>query len=204
MGKFISCGQCDKRYIKILCFSFGINILAAALIYIFIYITLIYLRFVTGVSLLKPLITYIGMTLCFIPELILKNKTKKNTDKNKISTNRMTGFIKYIYTDLSDKMKLKDYFHVGFFSLVLLLIDFIKIYLEKKENCDDAQYYFTELPVLLLISIYLYKLNFYRHQYVSIIFITISGFIQYVIKINYYYKSISDFKDIIIDLFFKY
>jgi hypothetical protein len=144
------------------------------------------------------------MALCFIPDLILKKKSqnKKETELTEINNSKNTkGFIEYIYNDLSDKVVCRDYVHIGFISLILLLIDFIKIYLQKKEKCEDAQYYFTELPFLLIISIYVYKINFYKHQYLSIIVLTFFGFIQYIIKILYYYKSTSDFIDIVIDLF---
>ena len=204
MGKYISCGNCDKRYFKILLLFFLINTIVVILTLTFIYITIVYLRFVTGVSLLKPLLTYIGMALCFIPDLILKKKSqnKKDPETTEINNNnKKKGFIEYIYNDLSDKIEGRDYIHIGFISLLLLLIDFIKIYLEKKENCEDAQYYFTELPFLLIISIYIYKINFYKHQYLSIIILTFFGIIQYIIKIVYYYQSTSNFKDIIIDLF---
>ena len=146
------------------------------------------------------------MALCFIPELILKKKSqnKNETEITEINDNRkMKGYIEYIYNDLSDKIEKRDYIHIIFISLVLILIDFIKIFLRKKEKCDDAQYYFTELPFLLIISIYFYNINFYKHQYLSIIILTFSGFIQYIIKILYYYKSTSNFIDIIIDFFCK-
>ena len=204
MGTFISCGKCDKRYFKILCLFFLLNIINLILYLIFLLITIVYLRLVTGVSLLKPLLTYIGMTLCFIPDLILKKKSqnKKSPEITEINNNKNNkGSIEYIYNDLSDKIESRDYFHIGIISLILILIDFIKIYLEKKENCEDAQYYFTELPFILIISMYIYNINFYRHQYLSIIILTFLGFLQYIIKILYYYKSTSKFKDIIIDLF---
>ena len=70
MGSFISCGKCDKRYFKILFLFFLLYTLIVILTVIFICVTLVYLRFVTGVALLKPLLIYIGMALCFIPELI--------------------------------------------------------------------------------------------------------------------------------------
>ena len=204
MGKFISCGKCDKRFFKLLFLFFLLNTIIVILTVIFICVTLVYLRFVTGVALLKPLLIYIGMALCFIPELILKKKSqnKNVTEITEINDNKSNkGFIEYIYNDLSDKIENRDYIHIGFISLVLILIDFIKIYLQKKENCEDAQYIFTELPFLLIISIYIYNINFYKHQYLSIIILTFFGFIQYLIKILYYYKSTSNFIDIIIDLF---
>ena len=194
MGKFISCGKCDKRYFKLLFFFILLNII----------IIILTGKYITNVFLLKPLLIYIGMALCFIPELILKKKSqnKNETEITEINDNRkMKGYIENIYNDLSDKIEKRDYIHIIFISLVLILIDFIKIFLRKKEKCDDAQYYFTELPFLLIISIYFYNINFYKHQYLSIIILTFSGFIQYIIKILYYYKPTSNFIDIIIDFF---
>ena len=200
MVKCISCGICDKRYFKIL--------LAIAFIYVFSFVIIFYLKNALDIDspLLKLFLTYIGMLLCFIPELILKkiSQNTKNKEKSKIKKNKkINGLIEYIYTDLSNRIKFKDYIYIGFISLMLLLIDFINIYIEKKDNFGDSQYYFTELPFLLIISIFVYKNNFYRHQYLSIIIITLFGLLQYIIRTQYYYKFTSKFKDILIDFLLK-
>ena len=203
MGSFISCGKCDKRYFKILFLFFLLSIIIAILTLIFIGVTLIYLRLVIGVALLKPLLIYIGMALCFIPELILKKKSqnKNETEITEIDNKNTKGFIEYIYNDLSDKIENRDYIYIGLVSLILILTDFIKIYIQKRENCENAQYYFTVLPFLLIISTYIYNINFYKHQYLSIVILTFLGFVQYIIKILYFFQSKSNFIDIIIDLF---
>ena len=153
-------------------------------------------------SVFKLFITYFGMFLFIIPELILKLKMKNSNSINSdIKKNKkLNGAIQYIYTDLSDKTTWKDYIHIGIISFILLLIDFIKIFIEKKTKCQNAEYFFTTLPFLLFISIFIYKTEFYKHQYISIIIITILGIYQYIIKITNYYKNSSDFLTIIFDL----
>ena len=51
-----------------------------------------------------------------------------------------------------------------------------------------------------MFSIIIFKTHFYKHQYISIIIITILGIYQYIIKIKNYYKSTSDFLSILYDL----
>jgi hypothetical protein len=131
------------------------------------------------------------MFLCIIPEIILKARTKnhKPEENNINKNNKLKGPIKLIYNDLSDKTTMKDYIHIGLISFLLLLIDFIKIYLERKEGRTNGEYYFVTLPFLLIISMCIYKIDFYKHQYISIIIITIFGIYEYVIKIIYYYNN---------------
>lgn len=197
MSNYISCRKCDKKYCLIYtghCF-----------IVIIIFILSLFLGnndILNSHSVFKLFITYFGMFLFIIPELILKLKMKnpisENSDINK--NKKLNGAIQYIYTDLSDKTTWKDYIHIGIISFILLLIDFIKIFIEKKTKCQNAEYFFTTLPFLLIISIFIYKTDFYKHQYISIIIITILGIYQYIIKISNYYKNSSDFLTIIFDL----
>ena len=96
------------------------------------------------------------MFLCIIPEIILKLRTKdhkpeeKNINKNK----KLNGPIKLIYNDLSDKTTFKDYIYISLISFLLLIIDFIKIFLEKKEGSTNSEYYFATLPFLLFCYLY--------------------------------------------------
>lgn len=197
MSNYISCRKCDKKYCLIYtghCFI--------VIIVFFLSLFLEDIDILNSHSVFKLFITYFGMFLFIIPELILKLKMKnpisENSDINK--NKKLNGAIQYIYTDLSDKTTWKDYIHIGIISFILLLIDFIKIFIEKKTKCQNAEYFFTTLPFLLIISIFIYKTDFYKHQYISIIIITILGIYQYIIKISNYYKNSSDFLTIIFDL----
>ncbi len=197
MSNYISCRKCDKKYCLIYtghCF-----------IVIIVFFLSLFLKdndILNSHSVFKLFITYFGMFLFIIPELILKLKMKNSNSINSdIKKNKkLNGAIQYIYTDLSDKTTWKDYIHIGIISFILLLIDFIKIFIEKKTKCQNAEYFFTTLPFLLFISIFIYKTEFYKHQYISIIIITILGIYQYIIKITNYYKNSSDFLTIIFDL----
>ena len=205
MGKYISCGKCDKNYFKIL---FGFILICICLIIVLSIFRIIKsnnLDFLNDVSLLIPLLSYIGMSLCFIPELILKKKIEKKDDEsNQINKSKRTiGFIKYIYNDLSDKVTWKDYIYIGLISLMLVVIDFMKIFIKKIAKTEESQYNFTELAFLLIISKFYYKMDFYKHQYLSIIIITLFGFIQYIIKTQYYYASTSNIINIILELIFQ-
>ncbi len=200
----ISCGKFDKRYFTIFFIFLILNIIIIIITCVFAYVSIIYLRFLSGLpSLLDPLLKYFGMFLCIIPELILKLRIKSsNNNKSKQITNskRVSGFIEYIYTDLSDTMKLRDYINLGLMSLLLLIIDFLRIFLKKKEYSSYSQYIFIELPFLLIISTYIYKIDYYKHQYVSLIVLIVCGLIQYIIKTAYYFKETSDLENVLIEL----
>ena len=216
MNNYISCRKCDKKYCLIYIGHFFIVLILLILSNFLITYnnndnsdnngnndnnSKDNLNF-SSHSVFKLFLTYFGMFLCIIPELILKFKTRNvNSENSDIKKNKkLNGAIQYIYTDLSDKTTWKDYIHIGIISFILLLIDFIKIYIEKEEDCANAEYYFTTLPFLLFISIFFNKTEFYKHQYISIIIITIIGIYQYVIKIIFYYNNSKEFFSIIIDL----
>ena len=199
----ISCGKCDKRYFKMFFLFLIVNIIILIMYVLFVYVTFINFNIITKSYLLKRFLKYFGMSLSFIPELILKYKTKSSNKQESIqinNRNNVNGFIEFIYTDLSDTMKFKDYLNIGFMCLLLLIIDFIKVFLGKREYSSDSQYTFIELPFLLLISAFVFKINYYKHQYLSIIVITVIGFIIYIIKTIYYYKETSDLENVMIEL----
>ena len=122
MNKYISCSECAKKYFLIYLRHIFIHIIE---ILLFINIGLFKandLKNFNDHSVFKLFITYFGMFLCIIPEIILKLKTKnhkseeKNINKNKI----------LIYNDLSDKTTFKDYIYIGLASFLLLVRDFKK------------------------------------------------------------------------------
>ena len=201
MNKYISCSKCEKKYFLIYLGHIFIHIIE---ILLFINIGLFKandLKNFNDHSVFKLFITYFGMFLCIIPEIILKLKTKnhKSEEKNINKNKKLKGPIMLIYNDLSDKTTFKDYIYIGLASFLLLVIDFIKIFLEKKEGSTNSEYYFATLPFLLFISIYFYKNDFYKHQYISIIIITIFGIYEYIIKLNHYYNNNYNFLNIIFD-----
>ena len=126
MINYISCRKCDKKYCLIYtghCF-----------IVIIVFFLSLFLKdndILNSHSVFKLFITYFGMFLFIIPELILKLKMKNSNSINSdIKKNKkLNGAIQYIYTDLSDKTTWKDYIHIGIISFILLLIDFIKIFI---------------------------------------------------------------------------
>ena len=201
MNNYISCRKCDKKYCLIYIGHFFILIIVIILSFFLINNENKDFDF-NSHSVFRLFLTYFGMFLFIIPELLLKLKTKNvNSENSDINRNKISNSaIQYIYNDLSDKTTWKDYIHIGIISFILLFIDFIKIFTEKKEKCQMNEYYFTTLPFLLFTSKFIYKTEFYKHQYISIIIITILGIYQYIIKINNYYSSHSDFLTILIDL----
>ena len=82
MGKFISCGAFNKNYCYIIIF----NILNNVILYI---IAVFVLKIDVSNQIenkgifIIPLLTYIGQSLCYIPEIIIKKSLKHEKEKKK-------------------------------------------------------------------------------------------------------------------------
>jgi hypothetical protein len=92
----ISCGKCDKRYFKMFFLFLIVNIIILIMYVLFVYVTFINFNIITKSYLLKRFLKYFGMSLSFIPELILKYKTKSSNKQESIQINNhnnVNGFI---------------------------------------------------------------------------------------------------------------
>ena len=124
-----------------------------------------------------------------IPHFILK---KRSSLKNiEINTRHSTNLsIKYIFNQKSINFSLKENIHFYSVGLLKLFLDIIFIAYQLYIEIDFKlikffTYYFQfELLFIFLSSKIMYNIQFYRHQYLSIFILTISGFINFLIK-NY-------------------
>ena len=153
----------------------------------------------------------LGESLMIIPELILKKKISSNnieSNNNNINENKSKDInskinknekiknrtIKYIFNKKSIKFSLKE--NIFFYSagILKLFSDIIFIYYQISiEKIDSYMNIITfsfkfEFFFLFLLSKIMYNIRFYRHQYLSIIILTLFGLIKYIIK--YYNKGI--------------
>ena len=107
------------------------------------------------VILIDPLLTYFGESLFFIVDLICRN---------------------FSYSEVIDyKICIKDYIYFGLICLLLLIIDFYKIYILiflKTISYESFIMIINSWIFLLifsiLIGIFLYKMRFYKHHLFSI------------------------------------
>jgi len=195
MGKCISCGVFDKKYIYINLVQLSINLIIIILFTIFIHINISKLD-----TILKnkgifqdALLTYIGQSLFIIPELFLKKRLKKETDTKSNSLfkrrSKKSYLIELIFNDYSDRITMKDRIHIALISLLMLIVNVTKAYLSLNNKTLDGNYNFIEFLFLFIISSFIYNMVYYKHQYYSIILMLVFEIIKYFLKIKYYYSS---------------
>ena len=189
----ISCGKINKRY-----FFLVLGVIITLIIYLVVIFefqknakkinldidNLTFLNILSYTFFLN-----IGESLMIIPHFILK---KRSSLKNiEINTRHSTNLsIKYIFNrksiDFSLKEK-KNFYAVGLLKLFLdIMFIAYQLYIEIDfKLIKFFTYYFQfELLFIFLSSKIMYNIQFYRHQYLSIFILTISGFINFLIK-NY-------------------
>ena len=125
-------------------------------------------------KLLKSLLKYIGFSLMFIGDIIIKimsSRKRKNFDKNLLVSK------KYNLTKKDSKylIKKKDILFILLISLANLcdelLAIFIKILTKEESISFDEPFISLEFFFLFISSFYIFKVDYYKHQYISIIII---------------------------------
>ena len=197
----ISCGVFDRKYIYF--------ILSYALIMILFATTLLIINGnledvkIYNNVLLSLLLSNFGLIFCYIPELITKKLVSDKKEKN-INRNNTFKFqlfknekkklaIEYIFNDFSTKIAVKDMIFIFICSLLLIVIDYLKIFIQKQNVEEDQlilneQYNYIQLLFIVIFAYFFYKMRFYKHQIYSILIIIILGIIRYIIKIFHYYE----------------
>jgi hypothetical protein len=202
MKKYISFGDCNKKYLLI----FIIFLSTGAIEYILIcYIDKItyYRTKIRTNKLLASTLTYIGLFLCFIPLIINKKNNKK---KSSYSTKNYKSSIEieYIFNNSDNLITFKDKILIIIVCFLTLINDIINIlinYLIKIGNIlFNQEFYFMEYLLLFLISKSIFKLNYYKHQNYSIIFIILFGLLKYLAKLYTEKNLVNNYKEIILVL----
>jgi len=202
MRKYIALGDFNKKYFII----FIIFLITCSIEYFLISyidkITNYRTKFRTN-KLLSSTLTYIGQFLCFIPLIITKicnYKKSSITSKN----NKSSFKIKYIFNNSNNLITFKDKILIIIICSLLLVNDIINIlisYLIKIGGIlYNQEFYFMEYLFLFLISKYIFNLNYYKHQYYSIIFIILFGLLKYLVKLYCEVNLKDKYKEIILIL----
>jgi hypothetical protein len=122
-----------------------------------------------------------------IPSLILKKNmsSKKSADMSRKSSE--DSIERYIFNKKSINFSKKEKIYFFLFGLLKLFVDIIQcLYSYVIENyfilfSDSSRF---ELLFLYIISKYIYHFNSYKHQYISIIILTVLGILEFII--HYY------------------
>ena len=127
-------------------------------------------------------VKHTGLSLCFIPYLIVKVKSQIGVKKNKS--------LKY------------KFLLILFISILYLIHDFalifsdrlIQVKINKSPNKDitylhlEGNFFFFFI-VITIISSCLFKNKYYKHQYISMFIIIASGIFRYLAKLYSYLKN---------------
>ena len=190
MHNCISCGKFNKIYLFIILAYLLLSTVSSTLYYIVVYPE--DSSDSKDNPVFKLFILYFMNSLLFIPELILNKYFFENEKEIQDSNKQKTALIiEYIFNDSSNMITFKDKIIIFIISIIIILIDASKFIFFKllKEYADqiiyNEYYYVIELLFLFLLSIFIYKVNFYKHQYASIIIIIILGIIRLLINAKY-------------------
>ena len=200
MRKYISFGECNKKYLVI----FFIFLITGSIEYFLIYyidkITFYKSKIRTN-KLLPSTLIYIGQFLCFIPIIISK---KYNNKKSSAKNYKSPIEIVYIFNNSNNFITFKDKILIIIVCFLTLINDIINIlinYLIKIGNIlFNQEFYFMEYLLLFLISKSIFKLNYYKHQNYSIIFIILFGLLKYLAKLYSEKNLVNNYKEIILVL----
>ena len=138
-------------------------------------------------KLLKTLTRYLRFDFCYFGELIIKREgATKDYEHNDVEK-KNSKIIDFLISDSKNKFEKKDILFFIFLCLVNLIDDFMIIYIKiKKEKgfiIFTEEYNSIEFFFLFIISIFIFKISYYKHQYFSIILIILLEISRYVIKI---------------------
>ena len=200
MRKYISFGECNKKYLVI----FFIFLITGSIEYFLIYyidkITFYRSKIRTN-KLLPSTLIYIGQFLCFIPIIISK---KYNNKKSSAKNYKSPIEIVYIFNNSNNFITFKDKILIIIVCFLTLINDIINIlinYLIKIGNIlFNQEFYFMEYLLLFLIAKSIFKLNYYKHQNYSIIFIILFGLLKYLAKLYSEKNLVNNYKEIILVL----
>ena len=199
MRKYISFGYFDKKYFII----FIIFLITTSIEFFLIsYIDKItfYRTKIRTNKLLSSTLAYIGQFLCFIPLIISKKYNSKNLS-NPTKNNKSSIEITYIFNNSDNFFTFKNKILIIFVCILLLLNNIINILINHLIKIGPIffhqSFYFMEYLLLFLISKYIFKSNYYKHQNYSIIFIILFGLLKYLVKLYSENNLKNNYKEVI-------
>ena len=212
MGCIASFGNFDKKYflkIIIISLSYIITSFPLMIYYSFKYTPNINTNQTQNFHIVfMVFLFFFGQSLCIFPHLISKclSKTKKEKLSEDISKQNNSKYIEYIFNNpLDTHFTIKEVIILIIVCLLNLTYYFLKSFgiLFKQYNYEYFnENHFFDYLMFLVISIYFFNLNYYKHQYCSIIILTLLGILKYITKIFIY--NLFDIRYIIIELIFNF
>ena len=142
-----------------------------------------------------PFFLSLSESLMMIPNLILQKNIE--SPKKHLETKETSHSIEYIFNPNAQSITIKDKIYLFFMSLIKLLSEVLYIlyhyFLRTEVNCANIlnhNFKFEIIIIILLMKI-LSKNQYYRHHYLSIIFLILSGITYFIVE--FHVKSIGTF-----------
>jgi len=136
-------------------------------------------------KLLKTFSRYLGFIFCYFGKLIIKGQEIK--DYESLENEKKNKIIDLIFSESKNTFEKKDIIFFIFMCLINLIDDFLIIFIKiiKEEGfiVFNEEYNSIEFFFLFIISIFIFKMEYYKHQYYSIILIVLFEILRYVTKI---------------------
>ena len=164
MGKYISLGKIDRKYIFINLFIFSLESIRVIIEVINNF------RFENN-KFMNLIPFFLGFIFCFFLELI---KNRKNTYK-RINDKTIKSNLKVILIIVT--------------SLLFLIFELIDSFLRARIKEDSKRLFknnnlFIFIFITFIISKSLFKYSYYKHQHISIVIIILLSIIKFLIKLN--------------------
>ena len=191
----ISFGKINFKYVIILIF-FVLKVLYSS------FIVFKYSEKIKNHTLLDLFLSNFGYFLCVIPALISKKIYRKRYDSTssiKINNN-YKNFVNRLYNKpYSENLTYKEIINLFIISAIELLVEFCYIIANIINNYDyNEKFFFIEILIWFFFPSIFLQLIFYKHQYVSIIIITIIGLIK--TSISSFVSRNFDYKTLILEI----
>ena len=141
-------------------------------------------------KLLKSLLKYIGFSLMIIGDLILKKIAFKNNKGGDFLKKAITSkSFNLTKEDSKSLIKKRDILFIILIAISHLAHEFIAILIKTISKSSyisiDEQYVSIEFIFLFCTSFFIFKLNYYKHQYITIIIIISLEIFRLLIKSEY-------------------
>ena len=171
MKCFITIGKIDIKYIIMISLSIGSFL---GIMYSFnLYVEdkkKYYDGYRENNKLLKSFMRFLGISYLIFGELIRKKIVYKKDEK-----------------PIENLIKIKDIIFIFLVCLLFLLSEFLAIYLKIKTGTTislDERYNSIEFIFFFLVSLFIFKMRYYKHQYISILLIIALEITRYIVKLN--------------------
>ena len=181
----LSFGKCRKKFWLLILVAFIIDVLLIVLLYYFSSSTSIDISYYSSINML-PFLFFENLcqSFMFIPHLIHKKLNASKTSSSKL----IKAPTNLIFNRGNVTFSFREKIYFIFFLLLKLFteifyITYLHYIISNASLTNELTYFFQfELIFLFLISKLFYNIKYYKHQYISIIILTIFDLFFFVFK----------------------